>query len=93
MSAYERYQQHGRLDDYDFDADRAEQRWASRMSGGSQHSALGKLILIILAILIPPLGVFLLRGFRGSFWLNVLLTLLGYLPGQIHAVWVMLKHT
>ncbi len=49
------------------------------------------LIRIIFAILLPPLGVFLQVGFTGHFWLNILLTLLGYFPGVIHAVWVIAK--
>jgi uncharacterized membrane protein YqaE (UPF0057 family) len=47
---------------------------------------------IVLAILLPPLGVFLQVGLRGQFWLNVLLTLLGYVPGIIHAVWVISRY-
>jgi uncharacterized membrane protein YqaE (UPF0057 family) len=27
-------------------------------------------------------------GLGGQFWINVLLTLLGYIPGIIHAIWV-----
>lgn len=50
------------------------------------------IIRIILAILLPPLGVFLTVGIRGAFWLNILLTILGYFPGIIHAVWVIAKH-
>lgn len=46
---------------------------------------------IIVAILLPPLGVFLTIGFAGHFWLNLLLTLLGYIPGMIHALWVILR--
>ena len=46
---------------------------------------------IIIAILIPPLGVFLQVGFRGAFWLNILLTLLGYIPGIVHAVWIIAR--
>jgi uncharacterized membrane protein YqaE (UPF0057 family) len=49
------------------------------------------LIRIIIAILLPPLGVFLQVGFAGAFWLNILLTLLGYLPGIIHAVWIIAR--
>ena len=49
------------------------------------------LIKIIAAILLPPLGVFLEVGIKGHFWLNILLTLLGYLPGIIHAVWIIAK--
>jgi len=47
---------------------------------------------ILLAILLPPLGVFLEVGFKGHFWLNILLTLLGYIPGIIHALYVILRH-
>jgi len=46
---------------------------------------------IILAILLPPVGVFAEVGFRGHFWLNILLTLLGYIPGIIHALYVIIK--
>ena len=50
------------------------------------------LLRIIIAILLPPLGVFLQVGFGKHFWLNILLTLLGYIPGIVHAVWVIAKH-
>ena len=46
---------------------------------------------ILLAIVLPPLGVFLQVGLGLQFWLNILLTLLGYIPGIIHAVWIILK--
>lgn len=45
---------------------------------------------LLLAILLPPLGVFLEVGLSGQFWLNLLLTLLGYVPGIIHAVYIIL---
>ncbi len=47
---------------------------------------------IIIAILLPPLGVFLQVGIGKRFWINVLLTILGYVPGIIHAVWVIAKY-
>jgi len=50
------------------------------------------IIRLILAILLPPVGVFLTVGIGGAFWLNILLTILGYIPGIIHAVWVIAKH-
>ena len=43
---------------------------------------------IVLSVFSPPLGVFLQVGFGLHFWLNILLTLLGYIPGLIHAIWV-----
>lgn len=46
---------------------------------------------ILLAILLPPVGVFLQVGIGLHFWLNILLTILGYVPGIIHAIWVILK--
>ncbi len=45
-------------------------------------------IRIILSVIIPPLGVFLQVGLGAQFWLNVLLTLLGYIPGLIHAIYI-----
>ena len=49
---------------------------------------MGNLIRIIFAIILPPVGVFLKVGLGGQFWLNILLTLLGYVPGLVHAVWI-----
>ena len=43
---------------------------------------------ILIAILLPPLGVFLQVVFVKHFCLNILLTLLGYIPGIIHAVYI-----
>lgn len=49
------------------------------------------IVRILVAILLPPLGVFLQVGIGLHFWLNILLTIFGYLPGIIHAVWVVLR--
>ena len=49
-------------------------------------------IRLIAAVILPPLGVFLQEGLRKRFWINVVLTLLGYIPGIIHAVYVILKY-
>jgi uncharacterized membrane protein YqaE (UPF0057 family) len=46
------------------------------------------ILRIVLTIILPPLGVFLQVGLTKHFWLNVLLTILGYVPGLVHAVWV-----
>ena len=50
------------------------------------------LLRIVVAILLPPLGVFLQVGLTKHFWINILLTLLGYIPGIVHAVWVIAKY-
>ena len=46
------------------------------------------MLRILLAILLPPLGVFLQVGLGLHFWINILLTLLVYIPGIVHAVWI-----
>jgi uncharacterized membrane protein YqaE (UPF0057 family) len=50
------------------------------------------IIRIICAIILPPLGVFLTVGIGFEFWLNILLTILGFIPGIVHAIWVIAKH-
>ncbi|SDD59917.1 Uncharacterized membrane protein YqaE, homolog of Blt101, UPF0057 family [Paracoccus isoporae] len=47
-----------------------------------------KLIEIIAAVILPPLGVFLKVGIGKQFWINLLLTFLGFIPGVIHALFV-----
>ncbi|MFP3939586.1 MAG: YqaE/Pmp3 family membrane protein [Thermoanaerobaculia bacterium] len=46
------------------------------------------LLQLVLAILFPPISVFLQTGFGVQLLINVLLTLIGWLPGVIHALWV-----
>ncbi|KIL48700.1 YqaE/Pmp3 family membrane protein [Jeotgalibacillus campisalis] len=42
-------------------------------------------MLYILAIFLPPAAV-LFTGRFGSFLLNILLTILGFIPGLVHAI-------
>ncbi len=49
------------------------------------------ILRVLLSILLPPVGVFLQVGIGLHFWLNILLTLLGYIPGIIHALWIILR--
>ncbi len=46
------------------------------------------IVRVILAILLPPVGVFLTVGLGLHFWINILLTIFGYIPGIVHAVWI-----
>ena len=46
------------------------------------------IVRILLAIFLPPVAAFLQVGFGLHFWLNILLTLLGGLPGMVHALWL-----
>jgi len=48
----------------------------------------GSSLQTVLAIILPPLAVFLQVGPTKHFWLNILFTILGYIPGSVHAVWV-----
>jgi uncharacterized membrane protein YqaE (UPF0057 family) len=50
-----------------------------------------RIIRLLLSVVLPPLGVFLRFGLGKQFWLNLLLTLLGYVPGLVHAVWVIAR--
>jgi uncharacterized membrane protein YqaE (UPF0057 family) len=75
-----------RLDRYDSRPDRGGRYAPTRRTATG-----GDVFRIILAILLPPLGVFTQVGFGLHFWLNILLTLFGYLPGIIHAVWIILR--
>ncbi len=51
------------------------------------------ILRIILCFFIPPLAVFLTVGLKMHFWLNIVLTLLGGVPGMIHALWVVARNT
>jgi uncharacterized membrane protein YqaE (UPF0057 family) len=51
-----------------------------------------KLTRLLLALFLPPVGVFLTVGISVTLIINIFLTLLGWLPGSIHALWVITKH-
>ncbi|KAF8697167.1 hypothetical protein HU200_036165 [Digitaria exilis] len=46
---------------------------------------------IILAIILPPLGVFFKCGCSIEFLISIVLTVFGWIPGIIYAVWVITK--
>ncbi|MGT2480100.1 YqaE/Pmp3 family membrane protein [Methylobacterium oryzae CBMB20] len=50
---------------------------------------MSSLIRILLAIFFPPLAVLVTTGFGLQFLLNILLWILGWLPGTVHALWLM----
>tara|TARA_R110000787_G_scaffold73456_2_gene163626 strand:- start:60474 stop:60665 length:192 start_codon:yes stop_codon:yes gene_type:complete len=54
----------------------------------TSDSLLSDVLKIILAVILPPLGVFFEVGLGKHFWINVLLTIFGYIPGIIHAVYI-----
>ncbi|WP_135080341.1 YqaE/Pmp3 family membrane protein [Terasakiella sp. SH-1] len=50
------------------------------------------IIRIIIAIFIPPLAAFLTVGIGLHFWLNLILTIFFFVPGMIHALWLVVKN-
>ncbi len=51
------------------------------------------LILIIVALFLPPLAVFLMVGLGRDFWINLILTLLLWLPGTVHAIYLIVTRS
>jgi len=48
----------------------------------------GKILLTILAFFLPPVVAVIKVGCSTQFWINLVLTLIGWLPGIIHALWL-----
>lgn len=48
------------------------------------------LLRIIIAILLPPVAAYLQVGVSLHLFINIVLTLFGYLPGIAHALWLIL---
>lgn len=49
------------------------------------------ILLVILAIILPPLAVFIKEGIDTPFWISLVLTLLFWLPGVIYALYIIFK--
>ncbi len=65
-------------------------KFKAEKKAGSEPST-NQLLLVILAILLPPLAVYLHEGeINSKFWLDLILTLLFFLPGVIYALIVVL---
>jgi len=45
-------------------------------------------ILILVTIVFPPAGAFFVAGCGCDLLINILLTILGYIPGHLHAFWL-----
>ncbi len=54
------------------------------------HLSTPDVLFIIVSFVLPPLAVFLKVGISAHFWINIILTVLGWVPGVIHALWVVL---
>lgn len=52
---------------------------------------MNKLLLIVLAVLLPPVAVFLNNGIGRDLLINIVLCLLFFFPGMIHAIWLVTR--
>ncbi|MBD2328016.1 YqaE/Pmp3 family membrane protein [Alkalinema sp. FACHB-956] len=51
-----------------------------------------KPVRYLLAIVLPPVAVFLAYGVSTTLVISILLTLLGWVPGIIHALWALTRY-
>ncbi len=52
---------------------------------------MNKVLLIVLAIFLPPIAVLLKNGVGKDLIINIVLCLLFYIPGMVHALWLVTK--
>jgi len=52
---------------------------------------MNKVVMILLAIFLPPVAVFLKVGAGKNLIINIVLCLLFFFPGVVHALWVIMK--
>jgi uncharacterized membrane protein YqaE (UPF0057 family) len=69
----------------------AIRNWGDERIGFEYNSRMNKILLIIIAILLPPLAVFLKSGAGKDLLINIILCILFWIPGVLHALWVVLK--
>lgn len=69
---------------------KAVKKYKADVKAGKEPST-DTLLLVIIAILLPPLAVYLHEGeINNRFWISLLLTLLFWLPGVIYALVIIL---
>lgn len=47
-----------------------------------------KIVQTIIAIFLPPVAAFLKVGAEKHFFINIVLTIFGFVPGILHALWL-----
>ncbi len=52
---------------------------------------MNKILLAIIAVLLPPLAVFLKNGAGKDLIINIVLCVFFYVPGILHALWLIFK--
>ncbi|KAK8100040.1 putative RIC1 protein [Apiospora kogelbergensis] len=51
-------------------------------------SGVSGLLVVLITIFFPPLGVFLVAGCGADVLVNICLTILGVIPGHVHAFYI-----
>ncbi len=63
-----------------------------KKEGKAEEASTNTILLVILAIILPPLAVYLHEGeINSKFWIDLVLTLLFWIPGLIYALIVILS--
>lgn len=57
-------------------------------SSAMASDAAPAILIVLITILLPPVGVLMVAGCGADFVINICLTLLGYIPGHIHAFYI-----
>lgn len=52
---------------------------------------MNKIVMILLSIFLPPIAVFLKDGIGKHLVINILLCIVFFLPGVVHALWLNMK--
>ncbi|KAF9515711.1 hypothetical protein BS47DRAFT_1341639 [Hydnum rufescens UP504] len=58
----------------------------------AQQFSISDKVLYIIAIFVPPFTVYAKVGLTAEIALNVILWFLGWIPGVLHAWWVISRH-
>ncbi|MCL4104354.1 UNVERIFIED_CONTAM: hypothetical protein GTU68_047316 [Idotea baltica] len=52
---------------------------------------MNKVVLVILALFLPPVAVFFNNGMGKDLAINILLSILLFVPGVLHALWLVTR--
>lgn len=50
--------------------------------------AVSAVLIVLITLFFPPVGVWIVAGCGADLFINICLTLLGYIPGHIHAFYL-----
>jgi len=65
--------------------------WRTKIKFNGDRNMIQKIFALILAFIFPPLGVLASGGSFNALVLNIILTVLFYVPGLIHALYVIFR--